>query len=332
MRSMLVLATLLLTACATPPTDTVAPTPPPRVGAWLGETPPGTDSVLFASGVVSTGLYERDTAWMPDGGELYWSVYAPGQRAGTVVAVRRLADGSWTAPFVPDVFQGHNSLEPFLTGDGGWLYFASDRPLPGETTRGDWNLWRAPRVEPGWGPPEPLPATVNSAGDEYYPSLSRDGRLVFTAEREDSLGGEDLYESRLGASGWSEPVNLGPAVNSPGPEFNSLIHPDGAWLLFGSMRDGDSGGGDLYIAFAAGAGGFGPARPLPPPLNSPALDFCPALSPDGSILFFTSTRSAFDATTAAGYADLRAGLTGPGNGQGDIYWVDAALLATLRPQ
>ena len=329
MRSLMVLGVALLTACATP-TDRANPTSTDPAAELQAGASPGPEPQLFAPGFISTGMYERDTAWLPDGNELYWSVYAPGQRVGAVVGIRRGADGSWSEPFVAPPFLGHNSLEPFITGDGAWLYFASDRPLPGESDRGDWNLWRAPRVDPGWGPAEPLPATVNGDGDEYYPSLTRDGRLVFTAEREDSLGGEDLYLSRPIGGGWSEPADLGPAVNSPGPEFNSLIHPDGDWILFGSAREGDSGGGDLYIAFADGAGGFEPARPLPPPLSSPALDFCPALSPDGSVLYFSSTRTAFDATAATGYGEFRSHLTGPGNGQGDLYRVDAAVLQALR--
>jgi len=330
MRPATLLATLLvITACAAPP-----PEPPPGTarpsGAWFGQPEPGLAPAVFAPGVVSTGRFERDLAWTPDGRQAFWTVYAPAERHGMIVTSRQLDDGSWSAPEIPPMFVGHNSLEPFVTPDGAWLYFASTRPLPGESDPGDWNLWRAPRDGEAWGEPEPLPPPISGDGDEYYPSLTRDGRLVFTAEREGSLGGEDLWSSHETAGGWSEPENLGAAVNSAGPEFNSLIHPGGDWILFGSARAGDSGGGDLYVSFVT-PDGWSPAQALAAPLNSAALDFCPALSPDGELLFFSSRRSLGDPAAATSYDELAALLDGPGNGQSDLFWVRAEVLEPYRP-
>jgi hypothetical protein len=327
-RSLVAIACLVAAcgdASSTPEPATSAPQ-----GDWLGAAPPGTDPELFAPGVVSTGLYERDLAWTPGGDEVYWTVVAPLSRHATVVSARRLDDGTWSEPSIPGLFRGHNSLEPFVTADGAWLWFASTRPLPGEDAIGDWNLWRARRSGDGWGDAEPLPEPINGDGDEYYPSLTGDGTLYFTAERPGGLGGEDLHRSRPEGDGWSAPENLGPAINSPGPEFNSLVHPGGEWILFGSLREGDSGGGDLYVSFPT-ADGWSPARSLPAPLNSPALDFCPALSPDGRFLFFSSTRELGDLSAVAIYRELAELLHGPGNGQSDVYWVDVGVLESLRP-
>ena len=327
--TVLVVLVGITAACAAPAPDEPA-VPDRPSGAWFGETMPGLEPVVFAPGVVSTGRYERDIAWTPDGRQALWTVYAPADRHGVIVTSRQLDDGTWTAPEILPTFVGHNSLEPFVTVDGAWLYFASTRPLPGEAEAGDWNLWRAPRVDDGWGEPAPLPKPISEDTDEYYPSLTRDGRLLFTAEREGGLGGEDLWLSSATDDGWSEPENLGAAVNSEGPEFNSLIHPDGDWILFGSVRAGDSGGGDLYISFAT-ADGWSPAQALAAPLNSPALDFCPALSPDGELLFLSSRRSLGDPTAVTSYDQLAGLLDGPGNGQSDLFWVCAEVLEPYRP-
>ncbi len=313
------LAPLLVAIAVSVPVPGAAASP-------LDPTPASRAPALVAPGLVSTALYERDLALTPDGREMLWTIYSAGDRHGTVVSSRRADDGRWGPPEIPAIFAGHSSLEPFVTADGRWLWFASTRPLPGEAATGDWNLWRAPRSATGWGAPEALPAPVNQEGDEYYPTLTRDGSVTFTAERADSLGGEDLYRCRWVDGAWAAAENLGPAVNSPGPEFNALIHPDGAWILFGSLRAGDLGGGDLYLARADGQGGFLPAVALPAPLNSPALDFCPALSPDGSTLYFSSTRTTGDPAAARTYPDLAARLAAPGNGQGDVYQVSVEVV------
>jgi hypothetical protein len=190
-----------------------------RNGAWLGERPPGSSPKLFARGFVSTGMYERDTAWMPDGREIYWTVLAPVSQRGTIVASRMRADGSWSKPFVPVIFQGSSNLEPFITADGRWLWFASNRPLPGESESGDWNLWRAPREDDHWGAPRALPAPINLDGDEFYPSLTRDGTVYFTAER---AGLE-----RRGESGYGR-QHRGPRVQRSRPAGWRL---DSLWLI-----------------------------------------------------------------------------------------------------
>ena len=43
-----------------------------QTGPYLGQTPPGTTPKLFAPGVVSTGLYERDFAVAPEGREFFY--------------------------------------------------------------------------------------------------------------------------------------------------------------------------------------------------------------------------------------------------------------------
>jgi hypothetical protein len=189
------------------------------------------------------------------------------------------------------------------------------------------------RTDSGWGEAANLGPTINTTGGEYYPSLTAEGTLYFTAEREDSLGGEDIYRTRrLSDGSWSEPENLGPSVNSPGPEFNALIAPDETYLIFGSVREGDAGGGDLHISFRADDGTWLPAKNMGEPLNSPTLDFCPALSPDGRMLFFTSRRVPEAPTLPSVFDQLDATLRGPFNGSSNLWWVDAAVIEAMRPR
>ena len=296
----------------------------PPTGPYLGRQLPGSTPELF----LAPALAERDTAWTPDGRQLYYSIYE--RRNGVVVTRARRADGSWSEPrFAP--FSGiHSDLEPFVTPGGEWLYFISKRPLPGEAEPGDWNLWRVPRSGDGWGDPQPLPEPINTEHEEFYPSLTTNGDLVFTSDRPGGLGGEDLWLAERSGDGWAEPVNLGDAINSPGPEFNSLIAPDGGWLIFGAVRDGDLGGGDLYIAFRDNHGAFLPALAVGPPINSAALDYCPALSPAGDLFFFTSSRVPDGTPEPTTYSELESAMAGPANGRDNIWWVSAELIGELQ--
>jgi Tol biopolymer transport system component len=108
---------------------------------------------------------------------------------------------------------------------------------------------------------------------------------------------------------YAEPENLGKGINTPEREYDAFVAPDETYLIFSSYRLGEGlGKSDLYISFRSTGGRWGKARNLGKLINSRESEFSPAVSPDGKYFFFTSTRL----------------------GQGDIYWVDAAVLDRYR--
>lgn len=320
---------LVTVACG----PTVPPAPKTHArptGPYLGQPLPSEVPQPFAVDVLGAPYDIRDISWTPDGQQLFFTIWGRGR--GTIVTVARTGD-VWGQPEIAP-FSGRSSdLEPFVSPAGDELFFASRRPLTGGTEEKDWDLWAVRRTVSGWGEPANLGPTINTPGGEYYPSLTADETLYFTSERPDTLGGEDIYRSRrLPDGSWSEPENLGPAVNSPGPDYNALIAPDESFLIFGSVREGDVGGGDLHIAFRDEDGSWLPARNMGDPINSTTLDYCPALSPDGRLLFFTSRRVPEEHGRPTTYPALDAALRGPFNGSSNLWWVDAAIIDTLRPQ
>jgi len=101
-------------------------------------------------------------------------------------------------------------------------------------------------------------------------------------------------------SAWSAPVNLGAAVNSAGGDFFPFVSRDGLSLYFTSQtclpipfpgcRPG-FGGWDIFVSQRATADHpWGPAQNLGPTINTSSNEGAPALSPDGHLLFFSSTR------------------------------------------
>jgi hypothetical protein len=323
--ALVLLGALILIGCSCGEDDSaVVDRPAPVTGPFLGGQPPGTTPELF----LATALGERDTAWTPDGTELYYSMW---ERGHGYLLTRSEGDVGWSQPeFAAFASPEHPELEPFITTDGEWLYFISKRPLPDGVEPEKFDLWRVPRIGGGWGTPEWLPEPVNTEHDEFYPTLTASGDIYFTSDRPGGFGGEDIWWAEWTGDGWAEPENLGEAVNSPGPEFNSLIAPDGSWLIFGSAREGDFGGGDLHIAFRGSDGTFLPAVNMGEPINSPRLDYCPALSPDGSIFFFTSNRVPGESPKPMTYTELEAAMTDPANGRDNIWWVSAEVIENFR--
>jgi WD40 repeat protein len=188
---------------------------------------------------------------------------------------------------------------PFISRDGKSFYMASTRP----GGLGGIDIWVSHRDRPAdpWGVPENVGAPVNSAANDFCPTLGRDGHnFYFISNRAGGCGGDDIYSTRLRPDGWDEPQNVGCDVNSGANEASPFPLPErdsGPVLYFSSTRAGGfsaeapgavSGDSDLYVSESHG-GDFGPAT-LVPGANSAAEDGQPNVRRDGLELFFYSTR------------------------------------------
>lgn len=92
-------------------------------------------------------------------------------------------------------------------------------------------------------------------------------------------------------SDWSEPINLGPLVNSTSMDRGPAISKDGLSLYFTSTRPGGVGGEDIYVSQRESRDGeWGPSMNLGPIINTADNEMVPAFSRDGHLLFFASNR------------------------------------------
>lgn len=157
-----------------------------------------------------------------------------------------------------------------------------------------------------WTTPEVLPGLLNAPGDEVEPRVSADGRRLYFARRTPA-GDSDLYVAEASERGWGEPVALS-SVNTSDNELGPTPSPDGAWLYFASDRPGGLGGFDLWRV-RLGETGWGGAEHLGDALNSASDEVWPALSPDGTRLYFSSDRPVVadtddEVSTASGGFDI----------------------------
>lgn len=112
--------------------------------------------------------------------------------------------------------------------------------------------------------------------DEMYnitsPCLSPDGkRLFFASDKPGGFGGSDLYYCQWQGDYWSEPVNLGPVINTAGNESYPFISPSGD-LFFSSDGRPGFGGKDIYFSHFSDSTWLNPVL-LDPPINSQYDDF-----------------------------------------------------------
>jgi len=286
---------------------------------YLDAAQPDSLPQVFAENFISTQLYERDTAFSPNDTELYYTLWAGA--FGTILVTRK-EDGVWTGPEVAAFSGEYSDLEPAFSPDGKKLFFVSNRPLEANGSTKDYDIWMIERLQNGWSEPSDIGSPINTETNEFYPSISQNGTLYFTASYDGGQGGEDIYFSRFETGRFAEPENLGPAINTERNEFNAFVAPDETYLIFSSFgREDGLGGGDLYISFRNEDGSWAEAKNMGEDINSTSLDFCPFVSTDGQFFFFSSRRSSLAPNRS--YQELFERLTAPQNGNGDIYWVQA---------
>lgn len=135
--------------------------------------------------------------------------------------------------------------QPYITGNGMSVIFSSNRP--GGFGGKDLYISHLSK-ENKWLEPQNLGSTINTSGDEETPFLHADGKtLFFSSNGHPSIGGKDLYMSRLSDSGvWSEPVNLGYPINTEENESSIYISIDGKTAFMASDRVEGKGGLDIY--------------------------------------------------------------------------------------
>lgn len=279
-----------------------------------------TDSLeIFGEGTISTNLYERDMSFSPDGKEFIYTIGDHKQTKRCLVTCKKNTSG-WTMPTVLNISGKYQDIEPFITPDGSKLFFASNRPIYGDTSRHDYNIWFSARQMDRWSNPLPLDSTINTSKDEFYPSLSATGSLYFTSIREDGMGSEDIFMAEPLGDSFSKPVVLDSSINTKTYEFNAYVSPNDSLLIFSSYGRKDGyGGGDLYYSKKDDTGKWSPAQNLGKEINSSKLEYSPYVDWNNKMLYFTSERSVITDDPKVTLKSIRDFSASAGNGFGDIY-------------
>jgi hypothetical protein len=245
------------------------------------------EPTVLGEPIWSPGHDPQGCCFSRDGLELYFSSTRPGGYGffDIWVATRETVDAPWGEPLNlgSNVNGSAGETDPSISPDGLELYFTFYHDY-------DIRVCSRPSKDAPWSNPKVLGPPVG-VHDAYCPEVSADGlSLYFGSRRTGGQGDWDIWISNRATTSdpWSEPVNLGPIVNTGYYESYPSISSDGLALFFCSERPGGYGSGDIWVT----------TRPTTdaewgPPINYPSLNqsfhddnWSPAISPDGSVLYF----------------------------------------------
>jgi len=279
---------------------------PAIAGRYLGATKPGNALEPFLPNRVLRIVGPHSgIAVSPDGKEIFW---VRGDYSGKIWWTKEI-DGVWQSPRMADFSGPYDNSYPSFSVDGRRLFFTSDRPRgkDGKRDEGVGDIWYVEKNGKGWGEPENAGPEINTNGDEFIATQSRDQAVYFTRVAEkDGKRSVDIYRAEYLNGKYLQAERLGPAVNTPQMDVGPFVSPDGGYMLFSSEK---FGGMTTCVSFRNRDGSWTPA------INAQSL-FAPfaASYPQG--------------ITGDGKYILYAGRTG---NDWDIYWMSARVVEDLRP-
>jgi len=160
--------------------------------------------------------------------------------------VHRTASG-WSSPTrVPVPLSGSQTMgwEFSLAADGTLYVLLWESGGPA--------IHRSSLVGGAYQAPVGVEEGPNTSAVILSPLVAPDERwLMYSAILPGGYGAHDLWIRFRNEDGkWSDPVNMGPEINSPGEEVTPRLSPDGRYLFFGAQREGDLGDNPYWVSAA----------------------------------------------------------------------------------
>ncbi len=284
---------------------------------------PWSQAVAVGPPITSTGNYEACPFISKNGLDLYFRtlVLVPGTtntwKYDIFVSHRDTVEDPWEDPINlgPNINTDNGSeLCSFVTIDGHWIYFVSNRTDLGSFGGND--LWvshrKDKRDDTGWEPPINLGPGVNSSSGEVGPSIFEDeaiGQVVLYFTR----GVGTPSRNKIFSCIMLDQITPGPST--PVAELNSssawndlhtfVRRKDGLEVIFASDRGGTVGLYDLWVSTRATTlDPWSPPEKLGPEVNSNRSEDRPSISWDGTTLYFWTDREWIPYSTGGGYWNI----------------------------
>ncbi len=251
------------------------------------------NAVLVGDGVIFTSTRAQQSskhAATAGGGKLNaW------KKKLSTLFYSRLSDGRLAdpVPLTGAVNDEYHESSASFSYSGNLMFFTRSSAKKDRRGKRQLKIFMAEKMEDEWANIREVPFN----GDDFstcHPAISSDGtRLYFSSNRPGGFGGMDIYVSTFRNQAWSEPVNLGPVINSTGNEVFPYISEDEV-LYFSSSDQGGFGRLDIFRSkkiYADSERTWQIKQNLGEPFNSPGDDFGFYINVDNSGGLFTSSRN-----------------------------------------
>jgi len=140
-------------------------------------------------------------------------------------------------------YKSYSVMHPTINPAGTLMVFSSDKP----NGKGNYDLYYAQRnnINAEWDSIKTFKGSLNTVGNEVFPTLTQDGYLYFSTDARVGLGGLDIYRIALkdALAGIGEPEHLSYPVNSSSDDFGWTQDNTGGRGFFTSDRLNDD---DLF--------------------------------------------------------------------------------------
>lgn len=133
---------------------------------------------------------------------------------------------------------------------------------------------------------------LNTQYWETHCTVTPDGQqMYFVSDRPGGLGGRDIYRTvKLPNGTWSDPINLGPTINTENDEESPFIAVDNKTLYFSSNGKTSMGDFDIYVSVRDEQLNWSTPINLGYPINSTGDDVFYTTTADGLTGYLTSFR------------------------------------------
>ncbi len=210
----------------------------------------------------------------------------------------RLPNGAWSDPIdLPaPINDGTSHLAFSISPSGRRLYLANsyEKVAFGESPKT--GIVMSCRNEDGtWSFPVdvPIDGAYNRSIYIDYQITHDEQYLLSCVERNDTHGSHDIYVSFRQANGhFSEPMNLGPTINTKFAEDDVLLAADNKTLYFGSVGHPGYGGTDIFKSIRQDDSWTNWSEPvnLGPGINTSSHDRGFSISASGEYIYYSTKK------------------------------------------
>jgi hypothetical protein len=205
------------------------------------------------SRTLNTPLFEGPSTFNSDGNTIY---YTRTLDASTIMGNRERSDtafgifmadfrnGEWTnlRPFSFNS-SSYNTGYPYITNDGRQLFFCSDAP----GGFGGLDVYVSTLNNGQWSEPENLGPTINTAKNEVFPFVQRNGRLYFASRGYNEKGDMDIYYTTKVDGAWQTPSRMPEPFNTVNDDYGLIFNAASDTGYFVSDRAGSA---DIFAVYS----------------------------------------------------------------------------------